>query len=137
TRGPMAGAGWSYPRSAWWASTGCFAPLDTSPTLHDNPLPRLPPRHDGIGQARGPGGGIRMAAAIAALADSISIGDLVLEDRAHRSVYTDPQIFDLEMARIFAGSWAYVGHESEVAHPGDYTTCTIGRQPVLLTRDEH
>ena len=72
-----------------------------------------------------------MAAAIAALADSISIGDLVLEDRAHRSVYTDPQIFDLEMARIFAGSWAYVGHESEVAHPGDYTTCTIGRQPVL------
>jgi benzoate/toluate 1,2-dioxygenase alpha subunit len=78
-----------------------------------------------------------MAAAIAALADSISIGGLVLEDRTHRSIYTDPQLFDLEMARIFAGSWAYLGHESEVASPGDYTTSTIGRQPVLLTRDEH
>ena len=38
------------------------------------------------------------------------------------------------MARIFARTWVYVGHESEVARPGDFKTTTIGRQPVVLVR---
>ena len=37
---------------------------------------------------------------------------LVRDDRVHRSVYTDPAIFDLEMDRIFGRAWIYVGHES-------------------------
>jgi benzoate/toluate 1,2-dioxygenase alpha subunit len=60
---------------------------------------------------------------------------LVQEDRVHRRVYTEPGIFELELERIFGRTWVFVGHASEVAQPGDYTTTRLGRQPVILTRD--
>lgn len=66
--------------------------------------------------------------------DARTIGDLVRPDGVHRSVYTDPWIFDLEMDRIFGRAWIYVGHESQVPDPGDYHQALIGRQPVLLVR---
>ncbi|MDE0492909.1 MAG: Rieske 2Fe-2S domain-containing protein [Acidimicrobiaceae bacterium] len=59
---------------------------------------------------------------------------LVQPHRVHRRIYTDPQIFDLEMTRVFAASWCYVGHESEIPAPGDYRTTTLGLRPVLMTR---
>ncbi len=60
--------------------------------------------------------------------------NLVQPDRVHRRVYTDPEIFELEMTRVFAASWCYVAHESEIPGPGDYKTVTLGRRPVLVTR---
>ena len=63
------------------------------------------------------------------------IGYLAQADKVHRSVYTDPAIFELEIARIWEKTWIYVGHESQVAEPGQYFATTIGRQPVILTRD--
>jgi phenylpropionate dioxygenase-like ring-hydroxylating dioxygenase large terminal subunit len=60
---------------------------------------------------------------------------LVEPDRVHRSVYTDPAIFDLEMERIFEQAWVYCGHESQVPRAGDYHTLTIGRQPLIMVRD--
>src|SRR5690349_14170669 len=54
--------------------------------------------------------------------------------RVHRNIYIDPAVFEAELERIFARTWVYVGHESEVPKPGDFTTTTIGRQPVILTR---
>jgi len=59
---------------------------------------------------------------------------LVQEDRVHRSVYTDPEIFELEMERIWGRAWIYVGHESQVPNPGDYFATEIARQPVVMTR---
>lgn len=64
------------------------------------------------------------------------ISQLVEEARVHRSVYTDPEIFDLEMDRIWSRSWIYVGHESQVAKPGEFITTTIGKEPVILVRDK-
>jgi nitrite reductase/ring-hydroxylating ferredoxin subunit len=61
---------------------------------------------------------------------------LVDARRVHRRVYTDPDVFEAEMARIFGRVWVYVAHESEVREPGDYKTSWIGRQPVIVTRDE-
>ena len=61
-------------------------------------------------------------------------GRLVQPHRVHRRIYTDPQIFDLEMTRVFAASWCYVGHESEIPEPGDFRTTTLGLRPVLMTR---
>lgn len=55
-------------------------------------------------------------------------------DRVHKSVYTDPAIFDLEMERIFERVWIYCGHESQVRKPGDYYTMQIGRQPMVMVR---
>lgn len=59
---------------------------------------------------------------------------LVEPDRVHRSVYTDPQLFELEMERIFERTWIYVGHVSQVPEPGDYYATYIGRQPVVMVR---
>ena len=39
---------------------------------------------------------------------------LVQPTRFHRVLYTDPEIFDLEMERIWGSSWIYIGHESQV-----------------------
>jgi Phenylpropionate dioxygenase and related ring-hydroxylating dioxygenases, large terminal subunit len=62
------------------------------------------------------------------------VDDLVRHDHVHGSVYTDPEVFELEMEHIFRRGWVYVGHESEVPEPGDYVTRRIGGQPVILTR---
>src|ERR1700678_2314755 len=64
--------------------------------------------------------------------------DLVRIDEGliHSSVYTSEAIFELELARIFHRWWVYVGHESEVAQPGDYCLKWIGRQSVIMTRSE-
>lgn len=64
----------------------------------------------------------------------IDLDKLVQRDRVHRSVYTDPEIFELEMERIWGKAWIYVGHESQVKEPGQYFTTTIARQPVVMTR---
>lgn len=65
---------------------------------------------------------------------AIDIDALVESDRVHRSVYTDPEIFDLEMERVWGRAWIFVGHVSQVAEAGCYYATTIGRQPVLMTR---
>lgn len=61
---------------------------------------------------------------------------LVEPGRVHRSLYTDPEIFALEMERIFARTWVYVGHESQVKQPGDYIATTIAQKPLLMVRHE-
>lgn len=56
--------------------------------------------------------------------------------RCHRSIFTDQQLFDFEMKHIFEGNWVFLAHESQIAEPGDYYTLTLGRQPVIITRDK-
>lgn len=56
--------------------------------------------------------------------------------QCHRGIFTDPELFELEMTHIFEGNWVYLAHESQVADPGDFYTLTIGRQPVMITRDK-
>ena len=59
---------------------------------------------------------------------------LVQEDRVHSRVFTDNDIFEAEMERIFHRRWLFVGHESEVPEPGDYVVKWMGRHSVLLIR---
>ena len=67
---------------------------------------------------------------------SDQIRDMVRPGRVHRRLYTDPEIFELEMARIFGRAWIYVGHESQVAAPGDFVATRIGRQPMVMVRHD-
>ncbi|MEU5403571.1 benzoate 1,2-dioxygenase large subunit [Streptomyces sp. NPDC005963] len=56
--------------------------------------------------------------------------------RVRRSVFTDEELFELEMAHIFEGNWVYLAHDSQIPEPGDYFTTYIGRQPVVISRDK-
>jgi phenylpropionate dioxygenase-like ring-hydroxylating dioxygenase large terminal subunit len=59
---------------------------------------------------------------------------LVRGPEVHRDLYIDPEIFDLEMRHLFANTWLYVGHDSQVPEAGDYYTTTIGTQRVVMVR---
>lgn len=69
------------------------------------------------------------------MSDSVILDDLVQPGRVHRRAYTDPDVFALEMDRVFGGTWVYLGHESQVAGPNDFVATHLGLRPVLLTRD--
>jgi len=54
--------------------------------------------------------------------------------RARRSMFTDPEFFELEMKFIFEGNWIYLAHESQLPNNNDYLTTWMGRQPVIISR---
>ncbi|MFN0185740.1 MAG: aromatic ring-hydroxylating oxygenase subunit alpha [Aquabacterium sp.] len=65
----------------------------------------------------------------------MQVQQLVEPDRVHKSVYTDPAIFDAEMEKIFERIWVYCGHVSQIPNAGDYYAVQIGRQPMIMVRD--
>jgi phenylpropionate dioxygenase-like ring-hydroxylating dioxygenase large terminal subunit len=65
----------------------------------------------------------------------IDYGALVGPDRVHAGLYRDPDVFADELRRIFTAGWVFVGHDSEVAEPGQWVTRRIGEEPVIMVRD--
>lgn len=63
-----------------------------------------------------------------------AVRGLVRDSEVHRDVYVDEEVFQLEMEHLFANTWVYVGHDSQVPNPGDYFGTTVGTQPVLMVR---
>ncbi len=67
-------------------------------------------------------------------------GHLVDEDRehhrfrVHRSTMTSPDVFALEIERIFGRCWLYVGHTSEVREPGDYVRRPVANRALFMVR---
>jgi choline monooxygenase len=47
----------------------------------------------------------------------------------------DQDLFDLEMVRVFARSWIWIGDTEDLTRPGDYVTGRIGYQSVIVLRD--
>jgi Rieske 2Fe-2S family protein len=50
--------------------------------------------------------------------------------------YTAPEVFDLDLEAIFARHWIFVGVEPEVAEPGDFITRDVGRDSIIILRDD-
>jgi choline monooxygenase len=48
----------------------------------------------------------------------------------------DRDLFDLEMIRVFARSWIWLGDTEDLRDPGDYVTGRIGLQPVIVIKQE-
>ena len=55
--------------------------------------------------------------------------------RVARAMFTEPELFELEMELIFEKNWIYACHESEIRQNHDYMTMQAGRQPLIITRD--
>ena len=59
-------------------------------------------------------------------------------ERAHAmppSVYTTEAFLQEELEHIFSKDWFCVGRADTLAKPGDYTTCELASQPILVIRD--
>lgn len=50
--------------------------------------------------------------------------------------YTSPEVFDLDVAAVFARHWVFVATEPEIPEPGDYVTVDIGPYSVIVLRDD-
>jgi phenylpropionate dioxygenase-like ring-hydroxylating dioxygenase large terminal subunit len=66
--------------------------------------------------------------------DASALKRLVRDDRVHRDVYTDAEVFQLEMERLWSRTWIYVGHASQIPNAGDFLTLDVAAQPVIVVR---
>lgn len=63
-----------------------------------------------------------------------AIRALIGPDSVHRDLYVNPELFELEMERLWRNTWVYVGHDSQVPNAGDFYTTLVGREPVIMLR---
>jgi len=63
-----------------------------------------------------------------------AINNLIRATQVHRDIFIDEEIFQLEMEHLFANTWVYVGHASQIPQAGDFFTTTVGDQPVVMIR---
>ena len=81
---------------------------------------------------------LRPPANVAFPSSNVSLHDAVRPDegRIWRRIYTDPHIFEQEKEHIFARTWMFVGHESEIPEPGDVVTRPLGLDPTVVIRGD-
>src|SRR3954453_10005979 len=48
--------------------------------------------------------------------------------------YTSRELFDLEMRTFFREVWTCVGRDDQVAEPGQYFTCDVAGEQLLVVR---
>jgi len=72
------------------------------------------------------------------LSDGTKIADLVLPAtrEVQMRVLSDPEIYEMEMERIFGKIWVLLGHESEIPKPGDFMVRDMGSDSVIVSRDK-
>ena len=57
--------------------------------------------------------------------------------RVARDIFTDPDLFELEMKHVWEGNWIYLAHETQIPNKNDYFTMYMGRQPIFIARNRN
>jgi nitrite reductase/ring-hydroxylating ferredoxin subunit len=70
------------------------------------------------------------------LSDGTPLEDLIDIDTREVSMrlLSDPEIYSLELDRLWNRAWLIVCHASEIPAPGDFITRQLGADPVIVTR---
>lgn len=66
---------------------------------------------------------------------SQAVSRLVREDQVHKDLYLSEELFRREQRALFANTWSYLGHTSQLPEPGDFFTLDLAGQPILVLRD--
>src|SRR5580698_3418818 len=53
-----------------------------------------------------------------------------------REIFSSETLFAKELERVFAPSWSFVGHTSQLAKDGDYVLSRVGQESVIITREK-
>ena len=59
---------------------------------------------------------------------------LRIDEFVDSRIYSDPEIFEEEIEKIWKKTWIPLCHESEVPEPYDFRTFTIAREPIIVVR---
>jgi Rieske 2Fe-2S family protein len=51
-----------------------------------------------------------------------------------REFYVSPDIFSIDIERIFGRWWLFAGHSCAIPRPGDYFTYQVGKEPIVVVR---
>ncbi|CAN5680622.1 aromatic ring-hydroxylating dioxygenase subunit alpha [soil metagenome] len=57
------------------------------------------------------------------------------EGPLQRNFYVAPEVFEVDLARIFHRHWLFAGYSFQVARPGDFFTYRVGTESIVVVRD--
>ena len=72
------------------------------------------------------------------MTDRFEIDRMVDTDRGviSREFFVNRDVFDAELERVFTRAWLLVGHEGLIPDPDDYFVSRMGKDSVILTRNQ-
>src|SRR5262249_60560316 len=50
------------------------------------------------------------------------------------ALYTAPAVLEVERAKVFGRTWQLVGREQQAASPGQFFTCAVADEPIVVAR---
>ncbi len=67
---------------------------------------------------------------------AIDIAELVDSEggTVSRRIFSEEDIYQLELKQVFARSWLFLAHESQVRNPGDFVTTYMAEDPIIVCR---